>query len=224
MIAGLEVPDAGTVRLADADVTRLAHKRSVEARRALQMVFQHPDGTLNPSHTIRQILRRQMRMLSPGDGADRDETLATLLEAVQLGPEHLDVRPRQLSGGQQQRVAIARAFSTSPGLVVLDEPTSALDVSVQAAILNLLIDLQQRENASYLLISHDLAVVRYLADDILVMHRGEIVEHGPAAEVFDAPRDPYTRKLLSAVTVHAGKVVRGGPERERDTAGGPIRA
>ncbi|CAN5437130.1 ABC transporter ATP-binding protein [soil metagenome] len=224
VIAGLEVPDEGRVVLAGVDVTKPAHKRTVEARRALQMVFQHPDGTLNPSMRIGQILRRQMHMLSPDGGADAEQTLADILKAVQLDPEHLDVRPRQLSGGQQQRVAIARAFSTSPDLVVLDEPTSALDVSVQAAILNLLIDLQRRENASYLLISHDLAVVRYLADDILVMHQGRIVEHGPAADVFDSPQEEYTRKLLSAVTVHAGKLASAGPPaRAQDRAGGPVR-
>jgi peptide/nickel transport system ATP-binding protein len=202
MIAGLETPDEGEVLLDGARVSRSVEQRGVEARRALQMVFQHPDSTLNPSHRIGQILRRQMQVLAPGQ--DRDDVLAELLAAVQLEPSHLAARPPELSGGQQQRVAIARAFSTRPRLVLLDEPTSALDVSVQAAILNLLIDLQRRDGASYVLISHDLATVRYLADDILVMRRGEIVEHGSAAEVFDSPREPYTQTLLSAVTVRAG--------------------
>ncbi len=218
MIAGLEVADGGKVILSGMDVTKPANKRGVASRRALQMVFQHPDGTLNPSHRIRQILRRQMRKLDAGDGARHDETLAELLRAVQLAPEHLDARPRELSGGQQQRVAIARAFCTGPQLVILDEPTSSLDVSVQAAILNLLIDLQRREQASYLLISHDLAVVRYLADDILVMHDGEIVEYGPAADVFESPRDPYTRTLLSAVTARVGQAPLAPPATQPETA------
>ena len=217
MIAGLEEPDAGTVRLHGSDVTRPAHQRDVAARRALQMVFQHPDGTLNPAHTIRRILRRQVQMLSDDRTGRDDAALADLLRSVHLEPEHLDARPRQLSGGQQQRVAIARAFSTGPALVLLDEPTSALDVSVQAAILNLLIDLQRAEQASYVLISHDLATVRYLADDILVMRRGEIVEQGPAAQVFDSPQEPYTRTLLSAVTARAVDL---GPVVEPGDAGG----
>jgi peptide/nickel transport system ATP-binding protein len=221
MIAGLEVPDDGEVILSGVDVTKPANKRSVASRRSLQMVFQHPDGTLNPSHRIRQILRRQMRKLDAGDVARHDETLAELLRAVQLGPEHLDARPRELSGGQQQRVAIARAFCTGPQLVILDEPTSSLDVSVQAAILNLLIDLQRREQASYLLISHDLAVVRYLADDILVMHDGEIVEYGPAADVFESPQDPYTRTLLSAVTARVGQAPLAAPATQPETADEP---
>ena len=200
LIAGLETPDSGEVLLEGVDVTMPAHKRSVEARRAVQMVFQHPDGTLNPAHRIRQILLRQLKMLSDVSRAERDGVVVDLMDSVAMRPEHLDVRPRQLSGGQRQRVAIARAFSTHPALVLLDEPTSALDVSVQAAILNLLIDLQARQGASYLIISHDLATVRYLADDIFVMYRGRIVEQGLAADVFDDPQDPYTRRLLSAVT------------------------
>ena len=206
MIAGLETPDDGRILLDGTDVTAPAHRRSVEARRSLQMVFQHPEGTLNPSHRVGRILRRQMRVLAPDSGATHERALADMLEAVHLGPEHLRARPRELSGGQQQRVAIARAFCTNPRLVILDEPTSALDVSLQAAILNLLIDLQQRHGASYLLISHDLATVRYLADDIVVMRNGEIVEHGPAQEVFDSPRDPYTRRLLAAVIPLASPV------------------
>ncbi len=162
-----------------------------------------------------------MRKLDAGDAARHDETLAELLRAVQLGPQHLDARPRELSGGQQQRVAIAPAFCTGPQLVILDEPTSSLDVSVQAAILNLLIDLRRREQASNLLISHDLAVVRYLADEILVMHDGEIVEHGPAADVFESPQDPYTRTLLSAVTARVGQAPLAAPSMRPETADSP---
>lgn len=205
LIAGLETPDSGEVRLRGVDVSMPAHNRSIEARRALQMVFQHPDGTLNPAHRIRQILLRQLKMLSDVPRGEREAVVADIMRSVAMQPEHLDARPRQLSGGQRQRVAIARAFSTHPDLVLLDEPTSALDVSVQAAVLNLLIDLQARQYASYLIISHDLATVRYLADDILVMYQGRIVEHGLAEDVFHDPQDAYTRRLLSAVTGRAGR-------------------
>jgi peptide/nickel transport system ATP-binding protein len=167
--------------------------------RAMQMVFQNPDSALNRTWTVRRILKRSVRKLTGISGAEADRRVAKLSEALRLSPRHLDMRPRQLSGGLKQRVAIARAFAGDPRIVVCDEPTSALDVSVQAAILNLLAELQATESTSYLFISHDLGVVRYLADRIAVMYLGRLQEVGTTEQIFDGPHHPYTEALLSAV-------------------------
>jgi peptide/nickel transport system ATP-binding protein len=197
-IVGLLDPSSGAIEFDAHDVT--SHRRGREARRRLQMVFQNPDNALNPSHTVRTILRRSLQLLAGVRGKDRqDAVMDDLARSVRLEPRHLDVRPSALSGGLKQRVAIARSFAGNPSLVLCDEPTSALDVSVQAAILNLLVDLQRREGVSYVFISHDLAVVRYVADRIAVMYLGQIVDVGPADAVFDAPHHPYTEALLSAI-------------------------
>ncbi len=165
---------------------------------ALQMVFQNPDSALNRSHRIGRILGRALKRLGGLRGTALRERLLALTRGVQLADPYLASKPRQLSGGLKQRVAIARAFAGAPRLVVCDEPTSALDVSVQAAILNLLADLQAKERVSYLFISHDLAVVRYVADRIAVLYLGRLMETGSAAAVFDGPHHPYTEALLSA--------------------------
>ncbi|HEX2378315.1 MAG TPA: ABC transporter ATP-binding protein [Gaiellales bacterium] len=197
-IVGLLDPSGGAIEFDAADVT--SHRRGREARRRLQMVFQNPDNALNPSHSVRTILRRSLQLLAGVRGKDRQDALMDdLARSVRLEPRHLDVRPSALSGGLKQRVAIARSFAGSPSLVLCDEPTSALDVSVQAAILNLLVDLQRREGVSYVFISHDLAVVRYVSDRIAVMYLGQIVDVGPADAVFEAPHHPYTEALLSAI-------------------------
>ena len=199
-IAGLVEPTEGSVRFDGQDVTVRAERRSREVRRRLQMVFQNPDNALNPRHTVRAILRRSLQLLAGVSGRDRQEKeMLELARSVRLEPRHLDVRPAALSGGLKQRVAIARSFSGKPALVLCDEPTSALDVSVQAAILNLLVDLQRDEGVSYIFISHDLAVVRYVADTIGVMYLGQLVDVGPAAAVFSLPHHPYTEALLSAI-------------------------
>jgi peptide/nickel transport system ATP-binding protein len=161
--------------------------------RALQMVFQDPDATLNPARRVRATLRRAIVRLG-GDSSAEALAAQTLLAAELLGQ-----RPAALSGGQKQRVAIARALAGAPRLVVCDEPVSALDVSVQAAILNLLAELQASRRIAYLLISHDLGVVRYLAHRIAVMYRGQLMEHGPAEAVLRPPHHPYTEVLLRAV-------------------------
>jgi peptide/nickel transport system ATP-binding protein len=198
-IVGLLDPSAGSIEFDSADVTS-GRRRGREVRRRLQMVFQNPDNALNPSHSVRTILRRSLELLAGVRGRDRqDEEMNELARSVRLEPRHLDVRPSALSGGLKQRVAIARSFAGSPSLILCDEPTSALDVSVQAAILNLLVDLQRREGVSYVFISHDLAVVRYVADRIAVMYLGQIVDVGPADAVFEAPHHPYTEALLSAI-------------------------
>jgi peptide/nickel transport system ATP-binding protein len=177
-----------------------SHHDNPDLRRRLQMIFQNPDSALNPSYSIRAILERALKLLAHLRGRTELESRANeLASSVKLEPRHLDSRPTGLSGGQKQRAAIARAFAGSPSLVLCDEPVSALDVSVQAAILNLLVDLQ-KTGVSYIFISHDLAVVRYIADWIGVMYLGWLVEVGPAEAVFDVPHHPYTESLLSAVT------------------------
>ncbi|TIO99452.1 MAG: ABC transporter ATP-binding protein, partial [Mesorhizobium sp.] len=167
--------------------------------KAVQIVFQNPDSALNRSHSIRHILSRALKRLGGLTGKSLEARLEELVRSVRLTDRHLAVKPRQLSGGLKQRVAIARAFAGDPRIVVCDEPTSALDVSVQAAILNLLADLQSKQDVSYIFISHDLGVVRYLSDKIAVLYLGRIMEFGPSEAVFSGPHHPYTEALLSAV-------------------------
>lgn len=217
IIAGLLRPDSGRVLLEGEDITGPVQARSQPTRRAIQMVFQNPDSTLNPKHRIGHVLRRAAGKLLGVRGSMQDEVARRVMQAVRLDPRLLDAFPEQLSGGQRQRVAIARAFIGKPRLVICDEPTSALDVSIQASILELLIDLQNSENTSYVFISHDLAVVRYLSDQIAVMYLGEIVEFGPAEAVFEAPHHPYTETLLAAVLS-----LERPEENERIALAGPI--
>ena len=165
----------------------------------MQMVFQNPDSALNRSWTVRRILTRSITKLTGLSGAEADARAVEIATGMRLSERHLDMRPRQLSGGLKQRVAIARAFAGDPDVVVCDEPTSALDVSVQAAILNLLGQLQRSERTSYLFISHDIGVVRYLADRVAVMYVGRIVELTTTDKLFEGPNHPYTEALLSAV-------------------------
>jgi peptide/nickel transport system ATP-binding protein len=201
-IVGLVDATSGEVTL---DGSTLGARRDGGQRRALQMVFQNPDAALNPRKTVRSIIGRALRALAGLRGRAQDERTRALAASVRLEPRHLDARPAALSGGLKQRVSIARSFAGTPALVLCDEPTSALDVSVQAAILNLLVDLQAQEGVSYVFISHDLAVVRYVADRIAVMYLGQIVDIGPAERVFEPPHHPYTEALLSAIpTLAAG--------------------
>ncbi|MGE0005632.1 MAG: dipeptide ABC transporter ATP-binding protein [Parvibaculaceae bacterium] len=199
IIAGLAAADSGRIVFEGRDIEGPVGRRDAATLSALQMVFQNPDSTLNPKHRVGRILRRSARKLSGAGRAEAEALVAQMIAAVRLEPRHADAYPGELSGGQRQRVAIARAFIGSPRLVLCDEPTSALDVSVQAAILGLLIDLQLGAGTSYVFISHDLAVVGYIADHIAVMYLGEVVESGPAERVFAAPHHPYTETLLSAV-------------------------
>ncbi|PYM68044.1 MAG: ABC transporter ATP-binding protein, partial [Candidatus Rokuibacteriota bacterium] len=180
-----------------------AHRRRNQGRRPAGAPpaggAQNPDLTLNPRRTILEAVARPLRLFGLVDRRTRRSAAARLLEAVGLEPRYLDLFPAQLSGGQRQRVAIARAFACRPDLVVCDEPTSALDVSVQATVLNLLASLQAREHTSYLFISHDLSVVRHIANRVVVLYLGRICEAGPTEEVFAPPWHPYTEVLLSAV-------------------------
>jgi peptide/nickel transport system ATP-binding protein len=201
LLLGLSVPDEGGVIRLDGKAVGAGMKaRSRAERQAIQIIFQNPDSALNRAHRISHILGRPLGRLAGVSGRRLKAALADLARGVRLGDAHLAMRPRALSGGLKQRVAIARAFAGKPRVVICDEPTSALDVSVQAAILNLLAGLQRREQVAYIFISHDLAVVRYLADRIAVMYLGHLLEIGPAEEVLAGPHHPYTAALVSAAT------------------------
>jgi peptide/nickel transport system ATP-binding protein len=198
LLLGLSSPDEGSqVQLHGEALPASADDRTREQLKALQMVFQNPGSALNRSQTVRRLLGRSLR-LTRLVGRAREARLEELAESVRLTPAHLEEKPRSLSGGLKQRVGIARAFAGGPQVVVCDEPTSALDVSVQAAILNLLVDLQAQEQVGYIFISHDLNVVHYLSDRIAVLYLGRLMEIGPAERVFSGPHHPYTEALLSA--------------------------
>jgi peptide/nickel transport system ATP-binding protein len=167
----------------------------------LQMIFQNPQSSLNPYLTVGQAIRRPLSKLRGLSRAEADKELRRLLRAVNLRAEYAHRYPDELSGGEKQRVAIARAFASDPALIIADEPVSALDVSVQAAVLNLLATLQEENETSYIFISHDLAVVGYLADYIAVMYLGELFETGYSADLFSPPMHPYTEALVSAIPV-----------------------
>jgi len=203
LILGLETADSGTLELLDVPLDLTLGKRSKKALRDLQMVFQNPNDALNPFITVGGQLARTIQRLSmkPLTRAAIQTRVLELLNAVRLTDAYVSRFPAELSGGEKQRVAIARAFAADPALIVADEPTSALDVSVQSVILNLLKDLRAAKGASYLLISHDLDVVSYLADWIVVMYLGEIVEQGTVEQVYATPSHPYTEALISAIPV-----------------------
>ncbi|MDJ0388835.1 ATP-binding cassette domain-containing protein [Roseomonas sp. E05] len=196
LVLGLEVPSEGEVLVAGRPIAGL-HR--LERSRLVQPVFQDPYSSLNPRRSIAEIVAQPLAVHGIGTPAERRDQVAEMLALVGLAPRHAAALPAQLSGGQRQRVAIARALVLRPALVVCDEPTSALDVSVQAQILNLLLDLRDRLNLSYLFISHNLAVVQMLAGRVAVMYLGRMVEEGPARQVLTAPTHPYTRALLASV-------------------------
>ncbi len=199
-LLGLIPPDEGSVIGLDGEPLAPDARRRTRAQlKALQIVFQNPDSALNRRHSVRRLISQPLSRLGGLSGARLRERLADLVRSVRMEDRQLSLRPSQLSGGLKQRVAIARAFAGGPRIVVCDEPTSALDVSVQAAILNLLVDLQAKEQVTYLFISHDLGLVRYLSDRIAVLYLGRIMEVGPAETVFAGPHHPYTEALLSAV-------------------------
>lgn len=198
-LLGLVTPDQGSeIRFESSPLGGLMSDRTREEIKSLQIVFQNPDAALNRSHSVRRLIGRTLQCLVGTRGEAREHRVQELATSVRLSDRHLSVLPRQLSGGLKQRVAIARAFAGDPKIVICDEPTSALDVSVQAAILNLLAELQARNRVSYILISHDLGVVRYMSDKIAVMYLGQIMEVGPADAVFAGPHHPYTAVLLSS--------------------------
>ena len=198
-VAGLLAPTGGTLSLDGRDISRPVEQRERALVKRVQMVFQSPEATLNPRQTVRQMLRRTVRALTDRRGAALRERVEELARLVHLDAALLDSYPSGLSGGQRQRVAIARAFAGDPDIVLCDEPVSNLDVSVQATILTLLADLQEQRSVSYVFISHDLGVVRYLADRVGVMYLGALVEVGPVDRVFAPPFHPYTETLFAAM-------------------------
>ncbi len=202
IVMALDAPTAGSVRLRGQDLHRLPREALRAARRDIQMVFQDPYGSLDPRQTVAHTVAEPLAALdgaAAGTRADRRAQAAEALVAVGLRASDLDKYPHEFSGGQRQRIAIARALITRPKLIVADEPVSALDVSVQAQVLNLMQDLQQRFGIAYLLISHDLAVVNHLCDEVVVLLQGRVVERGTPRQLFTAPAHPYTQALLAAV-------------------------
>jgi peptide/nickel transport system ATP-binding protein len=200
-IIGLEDSTSGEAKFLGLDITGDLASRNEQLIRELQMVFQNPDSTMNPYYTVGQQIARPMKRFKtvPKDQV-RDEVIK-LLETMRLGANYYDRLPRQLSGGERQRVGIARALASRPDLVLCDEPVSALDVSVQAAVLNLLLEIQQKYGTTMIFIAHDLSVVRFFSDYVAVMYLGQIVEIGPAEAIYAPPYHPYTEALLSAVPI-----------------------
>ena len=194
----IDAPTAGELFIEGEQVDIAKHGVSKQLRRKVQMVFQNPYGSLNPRQKIGDVLAEPLVINTDMPASERQDRARDMLKKVGLGPEHFNRYPHMFSGGQRQRIAIARALMLNPSLLVLDEPVSALDLSVQAQILNLLADLQDEFHLTYVFISHDLSVVRYIADDVMVMYLGDVVEQGTREEVFANPRHNYTRTLFAA--------------------------
>ena len=209
-VAGLEPPDAGTMDFIGIDVARAVERRPVEVLEELQMIFQNPDSTLNPKRSAGEAIARPLQLFGTVPAAGIRREVVRLLEAVRLGEAYFDRLPRQLSGGEKQRVALARAFAGRPTLVLCDEPLSSLDVSVQAAVIGLLLEFQQNFETTMLFISHDLGVVYQLCDHVAVMYLGQFCEVGPTETLFAPPYHPYTEALLSAVPIPDPSVERAG--------------
>ncbi len=200
-IVGLVPRDRGDLDLNGESLAAAVEDRSLDQKAAMRMVFQNPTSSLNPKLPVRHAILRALRKFTGLDRRERRERAEELLEAVGLDSSYLNRRPSELSGGQQQRVALAGAFAGDPTLIAADEPVSALDVSIQAQVLNLLADHQRDQNTAHIFISHDLGVIRYVSDDILVLYAGHVAESGPAEAVLNAPSHPYTEALLSAAPI-----------------------
>ena len=205
-VLNLLKPTSGTVRFKGRDLSTMSPKDLRAMRKEFQIVFQDPYSSLDPRMTVGASIAEPLTI--QGIKGDHDKKVAELLEIVGLAPDHAQRFPHEFSGGQRQRIGIARALALDPSLLVLDEPVSALDVSIQAGVVNLLEDLQDRLGLAYVFIAHDLSVVRHICDTVAVMYLGRIVEQGPADEVYERPHHPYTQALLSAVPIP-------DPRRER---------
>ena len=194
----IEQPTKGELYINGEGTTHYSRRALKELRTEIQMVFQNPYGSLNPRHTIGYQLTEPLDIHTKLSAAEKKDRVHEMMRLVGLRPEHSGRYPHMFSGGQRQRIALARAMMLNPKIVVADEPTSALDVSIQAQVLNLFMDLQDEYHTAYVFISHDLSVVRHVADDLMVMYLGQVVEHGPKETIYNNPQHPYTIALLSA--------------------------
>jgi dipeptide transport system ATP-binding protein len=201
LVTMIEEPTAGSLNILGKEIAGASRETRKSLRRSVQIVFQNPYGSLNPRQKIGAALEEPLLVNTTLSRSERREKAEAMMAAVGLLPEHFHRYPHMFSGGQRQRIAIARALMLDPAILVLDEPVSALDVSIQAQILNLLTDLQDTLDLAYLFISHDLSIVRHLADEVMVMYLGRPVEQGPGVTIFEDPQHPYTRALLSATPV-----------------------
>jgi dipeptide transport system ATP-binding protein len=198
LVTMIELPTSGTLNIAGKDIVGANPETLRGLRPKVQIVFQNPYGSLNPRQKIGAILEEPLLVNTNHTQQERTERARAMMVSVGLRPEHYDRYPHMFSGGQRQRIAIARALMLDPEVLVLDEPVSALDISIQAQVLNLLADLQEKHNLAYLFISHDLSVVKHIADDVMVMYLGRVVEQGSRQAIFADPQHPYTKALLSA--------------------------
>lgn len=199
LIPRLNEPTSGEIIYKGQPLQNLHDREMRGIREQIQMVFQNPFSSLNPRMTVRQLIGEPLVVYKRASGAALDEQVREMMRLVGLNPEHTNRFPHEFSGGQRQRIGIARALVLNPHLLILDEPTSALDVSVQAQVLNLLIDLQKKFGLTYLLITHDLSVVRYMCDQAALMYLGKVVEQGSVKQVFHEPKHPYTKALMSDI-------------------------
>lgn len=200
-ILRLVEPTEGSIKFKGKEIVGVSAKEMKELRKEMQIVFQDPYASLNPRRTVRQILEAPLIIHNIGNKIERKELIENLSGKIGLRKEQLSNYPHEFSGGQRQRIGIARAMALNPKLIIADEPVSALDVSVQSQVLNLMLDLQQERNLSYMFISHDLSVVQHISDKVAVMYLGKVVEIADVAKVYDTPIHPYTRALLSALPV-----------------------
>jgi dipeptide transport system ATP-binding protein len=201
LLTMIELPTSGTLRIGEHEVAGATASTLQVLRPKVQIVFQNPYGSLNPRQKIGHALEEPLLVNGRFTAEERTAKARDMMKRVGLRPEHYDRYPHMFSGGQRQRIAIARALILEPDVLVLDEPVSALDLSIQAQVLNLLADLQEQLGLAYVFISHDLSVVKHIADDVMVMYLGHVVEQGSRDMVFNAPRHPYTKALLSATPV-----------------------
>ena len=215
VIALIDAPSGGELRIDGQRVDIKAQRPGPEMRSKVQMVFQNPYGSLNPRQKIGDVLMEPLVINTHVPAAERRERAEAMLKKVGLQPEHFNRYPHMFSGGQRQRIAIARALMLNPSLLVLDEPVSALDLSVQAQVLNLLADLQDEFGLTYVFVSHDLSVVRYIADEVMVISKGEAVEQGSREAIFADPQHAYTRQLFAATPVTDVAAIRTRVERRR---------